>query len=209
MNSVADPRVRCDGCQQWRDVRETRLATVGRDLKVRICAGQESLQCLPLAVERGVNAGTMELQAGTGRGLAVGESETSFQDRVVALAKAAGWTLYHPYDSRKSAPGWPDLVLMRGREVLFRELKTDSGRTTAEQREWLDGLEAAGQDVEVWRPRDWDRIAQRLGSAYQYQPVWLLAQGIAAMVEAGDQPSPHLLRDWRAARRALEGQVRR
>jgi VRR-NUC domain len=141
--------------------------------------------------------------------LAVGESETAFQDRVVALAKAAGWQVYHPYDSRKSAPGWPDLVLMRDREVLFRELKTDSGRTTAEQRGWLDGLEAAGQDVEVWRPRDWDRIVQRLGSEYPVGPVWLLAQGIAAMVEAGDQPAPLQVVQWRAARRALDAQVRR
>jgi hypothetical protein len=38
--------------------------------------------------------------------------------------------------------------------VLFRELKTQRGRVTAEQREWLHALLAAGQDAGVWRPED-------------------------------------------------------
>lgn len=77
---------------------------------------------------------------------------------MLEAAKATGWTLrYHTHDSRRSEPGFPDLVLVHPRHcwVLFRELKTEKGRTTAKQDEWILGLGLAGLDAGVWRPRDW------------------------------------------------------
>lgn len=79
-------------------------------------------------------------------------TEKQFQDHVIALASALGWLVYHTFDSRRSVAGFPDLVLVRGR-TLFRELKTTSGVLTAQQRVWLDRLEAGGSDAGVWRPR--------------------------------------------------------
>jgi hypothetical protein len=49
--------------------------------------------------------------------------------------------------------GWPDLVLV-GAKVLFRELKSARGVTSAEQKLWLASLTRAGQDAGVWQPAD-------------------------------------------------------
>lgn len=82
-------------------------------------------------------------------------SERNFQSAVLKLAAFHGYELrYHTHDSRRSAPGFPDLVLVstrRGR-VLFRELKTAAGRVSPEQKAWVEALAAAGQDAGVWRP---------------------------------------------------------
>lgn len=88
-------------------------------------------------------------------------SEKAFQAAVIQLAKLTGWMVYHTFDSRRSAPGFPDLVLVRDR-VLFRELKSETGRLSAAQKEWLRGLTVAGMDVAVWRPSDWTKIKTTL-----------------------------------------------
>ena len=86
-------------------------------------------------------------------------SEKDFQAGVLKLARFHGFTLrYHTHDSRRSAPGFPDLVLVNTRtgRILWRELKRNKGRVSPEQREWLDGLTACGMDAAVWRPNDLD-----------------------------------------------------
>ena len=78
-------------------------------------------------------------------------TEKQFQSHIVRVAKMRGWLVYHTFDSRRSAPGFPDLVLVRER-VLFRELKTDKGRVKPAQKAWAEGLEKAGSDYKLWRP---------------------------------------------------------
>lgn len=91
-------------------------------------------------------------------------SEAEFQARVIRLARLLGWRVYHTHDSRRSAAGFPDLVLARrGRGVIYAELKSEKGRTTAEQDEWLGLLRDSGQDVFLWRPADLQTIADILG----------------------------------------------
>lgn len=105
-----------------------------------------------------------------------GVREADFQGQVVQLAGLAGWRTMHvrpaigrrngqaAWQTTTSVVGWPDLVLWsprRGR-VLFRELKTDAGRLTPQQAQVLDELAAAGADVGVWRPRDFDTIREEL-----------------------------------------------
>lgn len=97
--------------------------------------------------------------AGTVRGR--GASEAAWQAQVVHLATMFGWLVYHTHDSRRSQPGFPDLVLVRDR-VLYRELKTATGRVSAEQQVWLDRLERAGADAAVWRPGDIDAVVATL-----------------------------------------------
>lgn len=53
-----------------------------------------------------------------------------------------GWMAYHTHDSRRSEPGFPDLVLVRGGECLAVEVKAAGGRATAAQLEWLAALDA-------------------------------------------------------------------
>ena len=89
-------------------------------------------------------------------------NEKLFQSRVVQAAKIYGWLCYHTYDSRRSEPGFPDLVLIRDKVVMFRELKTDKGRLTAAQKSWGDNLTEAGSDYAVWRPKDMDEIVKEL-----------------------------------------------
>lgn len=70
---------------------------------------------------------------------------------------------YHANLSQRDLPGWPDLCLV-GRRLLFREVKTERTSPTPEQ--WAIGnqLLNAGQDWNVWRPRDWatGRIQQEV-----------------------------------------------
>ena len=86
-------------------------------------------------------------------------TEAQLQDAVLDLARFAGYLAYHTFDSRRSAPGFPDLVLVhadpRIGRAIYAELKTERGRLRHEQMQWLTALEASGHEVHVWRPRDW------------------------------------------------------
>jgi len=62
--------------------------------------------------------------------------EKQFQSTVLQLAKLCGWEAYHTYDSRRSQPGFPDLVLAKPKVLLFAELKVDSNKLTLAQRKW-------------------------------------------------------------------------
>jgi hypothetical protein len=39
--------------------------------------------------------------------------------------------------------------------VVFVELKSDRGRLSVEQQDWLHALGDAGAECHVWDPRDW------------------------------------------------------
>lgn len=82
--------------------------------------------------------------------------EKTLQERVRQIAELYGWLYYHTHDSRRSNPGWPDVVLVHPRtgKFLVRELKRMKGRTSQKQRAWLEALERAGIDVGIWRPID-------------------------------------------------------
>jgi hypothetical protein len=77
-------------------------------------------------------------------------AEAAFQRQVEQLAAFYGWRSYHTHDSRRSAAGFPDLVLVRGPELLFVELKTDRGLPTAAQTAWLEALGEVGEAVAEW-----------------------------------------------------------
>lgn len=92
------------------------------------------------------------------------ETEKSFMAAVSQLAALGGWLCYHPWDSRRSVKGYPDLTLVRPPDVLFVELKRSGrSRLTREQRHWLAQLaQCPGVEAHVWRPGDWTAIAARL-----------------------------------------------
>jgi hypothetical protein len=86
-------------------------------------------------------------------------SEQDWQARVLDLAEHTRWLRYHVYDSRRSAPGFPDLTLLRGDQLVFAELKSAGGRVTPAQQVWLDGLTRVRHlHVHVWRPGDWRTV---------------------------------------------------
>lgn len=91
--------------------------------------------------------------------------EKVFLAGVLQLARRCGWLAYHTHDSRRSEPGFPDLVATRGGRVVFAELKTARGRVSAAQRAWLEALgKTAGPAVSVfvWTPEDWAAIEATL-----------------------------------------------
>lgn len=90
-------------------------------------------------------------------------AEKEFLAQAVQLARLCGWLCYHTLDSRGSAGGFPDLVLVKGRRVVWAELKSESGRLSPGQESWRDRLLAAGQEWYCWRPSDWPEIGRVLG----------------------------------------------
>lgn len=81
-------------------------------------------------------------------------TEAQLQDAIRDLAKLRGWLFFHPYDSRRSTPGWPDLFLVHPRtgQIVVAELKSASGRLSPAQQQWIAAFAAAGITVHVWRP---------------------------------------------------------
>jgi hypothetical protein len=82
-------------------------------------------------------------------------TERMLQDAVVELALTLKWRTYHTYDSRRSNPGWPDLILVRRNRIVAIELKSAKGRVSVEQLAWFGALEAAGVECHVYRPSEW------------------------------------------------------
>lgn len=81
-------------------------------------------------------------------------TERALQENVISLCRLFGLLCYHTHDSRHSAAGFPDLVIV-GRATIFVELKSASGELTKAQTAWRDGLQDSGQAWHEWRPADW------------------------------------------------------
>mgnify|MGYP001558974447 FL=1 len=63
--------------------------------------------------------------------------------------------------------GFPDLVLTRDGQLLFIEAKTEKGKLSEEQAEWILQLHKVAYsspivEVHCWRPSDWPTIEQVL-----------------------------------------------
>ena len=96
-------------------------------------------------------------------------SEKDLLQSVRDLAALRGWLAYHTFDSRRSEPGFPDVVLAhRSRGVVFVELKSEGGQLTPPQALWLATLAAAGAEVMVVRPRDLLDLDERLTRTRRY-----------------------------------------
>ena len=88
-------------------------------------------------------------------------SERDWQRDVIEAATVYGWKVFHAWSSIHSPSGFPDLVLVHARGVyhpfggvLYAELKTERGKLTPAQEEWIAVLKSAGQTVYLWRPSD-------------------------------------------------------
>ena len=105
------------------------------------------------------------------------QSEDSFEVAVIRLARLYGWCGYHVRysvastrgihlarrDGHMDGYGWPDWCFVRDR-ILYRELKTNRGRLTPDQKRWAHVLANGGADVRVWRPRDLEEIVAELST---------------------------------------------
>lgn len=94
-------------------------------------------------------------------------SEDDLLEAVIQLARALGWRTAHFRPARTEqgyrtavqgdGKGFPDLVLVHPQksDILVRELKSETGRTSPEQLAWLGAFTAVDVDAGVWQPRDW------------------------------------------------------
>jgi hypothetical protein len=88
--------------------------------------------------------------------LAASISEDELQTNVTRLCKMLGLRYYHTHDSRRSPEGFPDLTIVKGDALLFRELKNETRKPTPAQLQWLAGLSDVRRvSAGLWRPRDW------------------------------------------------------
>ena len=100
------------------------------------------------------------------------KSEEAFQRHVVMLAQTYGWRVMHTRPAMvggkwmtpiQGDPGFPDLVLAHPeRGIIFAELKTETGKLRAAQRDWSAVLLAANAEWYLWRPDDLHAIMRRL-----------------------------------------------
>ena len=89
--------------------------------------------------------------------------ERQLQELVRRTALLFGFHFYHTHNSRRSDPGFPDCVMLKGSALLgeptrlvVAELKSSRGKVSAAQQGWLDRFrELPGAEVFVWYPRDW------------------------------------------------------
>lgn len=92
-------------------------------------------------------------------------TEADLLGEVILACEQHGLYWHHCQDSRhcQGEAGLPDLLII-GRGILWRELKSEDGRSSRAQLHYLNRLRNTGADVGVWRPEDLDsgRIAREL-----------------------------------------------
>ena len=93
---------------------------------------------------------------------AIPVTETDLREQVRDLCKLFGWKMYFSWTSLHSPRGFPDLVLCRPPRIVWAELKSEKGKLTPHQGEWLQALRECGQEVYVWRPGDIEEIVEIL-----------------------------------------------
>ena len=101
-------------------------------------------------------------------------SEKEFLEQVLALGKLYHWRCAHfrhalQRDGKYLTPvqadgaGFPDLVMVRDERVVWAELKSEKGRVSDRQLEWIKALAKAKQkEVYVWRPSQWEELEEIL-----------------------------------------------
>ena len=128
-------------------------------------------------------------------------TERDFQRAVMDLAELSGWETFHCRTSMQQgryltattgtmAKGWPDLVLVRGRRLIFVELKADKGRLTDDQGRVLELLGRLMVEAEEI-PEDMPVVKQRsyLDGVFE---------GMYRALKEGPQVEVHVWRpaDW-------------
>ncbi len=99
-------------------------------------------------------------------------SESDFQRTLVEFLQVKGWLVHAERHARtkdgkwmtpiQGDKGFPDLIATKGTRLIVAELKSDTGRVSFEQYEWLETL-GKSVAVYIWRPSDWEQIEEIIG----------------------------------------------
>ena len=89
-------------------------------------------------------------------------SEKDLQNAIMEYLGYNGWLRAHFRPAKTQAGNWitamqgdtgyPDVTAVKGHRLVFAELKTEKGKITATQEQWLDALALAHREVYVVRP---------------------------------------------------------
>lgn len=104
------------------------------------------------------------------------QTEKEFLAQIIELAILTGWLVHHVFEQRQYArrtdKGFPDLVLVRPPRLLFVEAKSEKGKISPAQDEWLsklrqcfhwhEAIDSHIPETYVWRPSDWPEIVRVL-----------------------------------------------
>lgn len=106
------------------------------------------------------------------------QTEKQFMKAVIDLAHSYGWSIahfktahiqradgvsYYATPVQADGEGFPDLVLAkRGEPIYFIELKTNRGKLTERQENWLYLLNRGSSPAMVFRPCEWELLVKLL-----------------------------------------------
>ena len=85
-------------------------------------------------------------------------TEKQWAQQVVDLSRQFGWKVYRTWNSIHSPAGFPDIVAVKDSELLVVELKSEKGKLTETQKEWLSAFQLTCARVFVWRPSDFEEV---------------------------------------------------
>ncbi len=91
--------------------------------------------------------------------------EKDLMQAILDAARLLGWKCYHTFDSRRSEPGWPDVVCLKNDRCIVYETKTERGKPTPAQLDWLAAFNDAGIPAKIVRPADLDSVLNELQEA--------------------------------------------
>ena len=97
-------------------------------------------------------------------------TEAEFSRQVEELLSLTGWRWCHFRPAMKKDGGWVtaisgdpgmvDIIAVRGSELIWVELKSERGKLSPAQQDWIKALVDAGQRVYLWRPSDWETVVR-------------------------------------------------
>ncbi|KKM13922.1 hypothetical protein LCGC14_1711380 [marine sediment metagenome] len=95
------------------------------------------------------------------------QKEEDYQQQIIDLARTLGWRVYHTYDSRRSAHGFPDLILIRGITLLALEVKSAGAKEPPpEQVGWIGAFKQVRRvHADFVYPEHWDDLKDTLQRA--------------------------------------------
>ena len=106
-------------------------------------------------------------------------TEAELQSTITEAMEWGGWIVHHETDSRRTNPGWPDLLAIHAStgRLLVLELKSAAGKMTEAQRRWIHSWVAVEAQlgtnhvrVGVVRPDDLDKVLGWLTSPWLRLP---------------------------------------
>jgi len=91
-------------------------------------------------------------------------TEKVLQEAVIKAAGYLGYRHFHAFSMIRSDAGFPDLILLRERDGrrFAIELKTERGKVSPAQTDWLAAFSTCGIPAFVVRPKDLDWLLETL-----------------------------------------------